>query len=103
MAYKRKTRKKKEQYHDMLTHEENKKFVQDYLERFDEEHSDGFLDFDYDLDCPEFDVDDFYITELAKEIFPEGANLDDHRAGFIIGYKRAIFDVNQNKNANSNF
>ena len=96
MAYKRKNKKNK----GITNTQENKKFVQGWLEKQKEDETIG----DWDrLDDEIFenhepflgvDVDDFYINELAKEMFPDGSDMEEFRVIFKIGYKRAISDYN---------
>ena len=110
MAYKRKNKKNKIQdYNESLDYpdysvenQENKEFVQNWLEKQEENEEESLSDWD-NLDDEIFenheplmpvDVDDFYINELAKEMFPDGSGMEEFRVIFKIGYKRAIHDYN---------
>ena len=103
MAYKRKNKKK-----DQEQFEENKKFVQDYLERFDDENEligdqdendwdevDRYIDENEETETEEkYQIDNDHVRLLAEEIFPVGSNMEEYMTVFMIGYKRAIHDVN---------
>ena len=100
MAYKRKNKKK-----DQEQFEENKKFVQDYLERFDDENNELVDDQDEDAwdevdryidenEEEKYRIDNDHVRLLAEEIFPVGSNMEEYMTVFMIGYKRAIHDIN---------
>ena len=100
MAYKRKNKKK-----DQEQFEENKKFVQDYLERFDDENNElvdgqdgdawGEVDrYIHENEEEKYQIDNDHVRLLAEEIFPVGSNMEEYMTVFMIGYKRAIHDIN---------